>query len=173
MDMETLGLVVGAIGLAVIVVMWYKRSMEQAQVGSTVDQRVYVAGCAVAFILGGLVGLVWVGSAVVNYFTNSETDQSAAAPPAVTCDPRQGQVRLEAMHAAAGVIVSEADGWVIIQRGSAYAEMTPQRADAWVRLYADGDACANGRARRLEFQTPSGRVFARADEVRGIRMLSP
>ena len=99
-----------------------------------------------------------------------EAEAAQPVPAAAKCHA-EGVQRIRTMEATAGVTTHTENGYVIVRIGSAYAEWTPQRADTWVRLYTEGDLCASGALRRLEFQSPSGRVFARADS-RGIRMSS-
>jgi hypothetical protein len=52
--------------------------------------------------------------------------------------------------------------------GMAYAQMTAQTVDAMVTAIANADACITGKARRLFFYSPSGKMIAKADEVFGI-----
>jgi hypothetical protein len=170
-------LLVAAMALFVLMAVLTARREARDHVAVRTPWRRIVATVAVGGVF--VVGLAW-------YLTPADPSQRQSGiysqlavqpayqppPPAsAACDKPAGQVRLDAMIASSGAAVSEADGWVVVQIGSAYAEWTPERSSAWVRLYADGDACVAGRARRLEFQDPSGRVFARVDEVRGIRML--
>lgn len=83
------------------------------------------------------------------------------------CSHEDGRVRLSAMHEGANVSVSEEDGWVVVRiRG----HVLPDNIRRWVELYADGDACATGRARKLEFRDAGDALIARADPFNGIRM---
>jgi hypothetical protein len=77
-------------------------------------------------------------------------------------------VRLDAMQASAQVRVTETPGGAVVHVGVADQDWLAGRGLAWAPMYADADACVTGRARRLEFQTPAGRVFARADPVNGV-----
>jgi hypothetical protein len=66
--------------------------------------------------------------------------------------------------------VSQQDGWVVVQFGMDYASWSPAQTEGIITTYANADACINGKSRRLEFQSPSGRVIARVDELRGIQI---
>ena len=68
--------------------------------------------------------------------------------------------------------VTEEDGHIIVHFSVAYGSWTPAQVEVLVTNFANADACLSGKARRIEFQSPSGRVIARADGVRGIRMMT-
>lgn len=74
-------------------------------------------------------------------------------------------MRLEAMQSSANVTTTEEDGWLVIHIGGA---VPSECLDRWVHLYADGDACASGRSRKLEFRGPNDTLIARADPTYGI-----
>ena len=61
-------------------------------------------------------------------------------------------------------------GWIIITFGSDYFQWTDRQTEGMVTTYANADACLTGKARKLEFRSPSGKLIARADSFRGIRM---
>jgi len=66
--------------------------------------------------------------------------------------------------------ITEEDGWVIVRFGTDYASWTPAQLDTFIATYANVDACISGKARRMEFRSPSGKVIARADSLRGIKV---
>jgi hypothetical protein len=67
--------------------------------------------------------------------------------------------------------ITNEDGWLVVRFGSDYATWTPNMVEGMVATVADADACLTGRARKIEFRSPTDRLIARADPVRGIRML--
>lgn len=92
------------------------------------------------------------------------------APPRLACSQADGRTRIDAMKASSGATARMTDGWMVVRIGSTYDSWSADRAESWIRLYADGDACASGAARKLEFQAPNGKVIGRADPVRGIQI---
>lgn len=66
--------------------------------------------------------------------------------------------------------VSSDAGWTIITFGNDYFSWTDRQTEGMVTSYANADACLTGKARSLEFRSPSGKLIARADSLRGIQM---
>ena len=59
-----------------------------------------------------------------------------------------------------------------VRFGSDYRSWTSAQREQMVTAFANADACVSGKARDIEFRSPDGRVIARADGVRGVRMTS-
>jgi len=93
-----------------------------------------------------------------------------SASPAYACDKAAAKKALARMrpHLVANV-VSE-DGWVVVTFGQDYFSWSDRQCEGVVTTYANADACISGQARSLEFRSPSGKLIARADRVRGIQM---
>lgn len=94
----------------------------------------------------------------------------ANVSPAYACDKAAAKKALAKMrpHQVAGV-VSE-DGWIVVTFGNDYFSWSGRQCEGMVTVYANADACVTGQARSLEFRSPSGKLIARADRVRGIQM---
>ena len=86
------------------------------------------------------------------------------------CDKVAAKKALAKMRPHIVSNVSEEDGWVVVTFGQDYFYWTEGQREAMVMTYANADACITGQARSLEFRSPSGKLVARADRVRGIQM---
>jgi hypothetical protein len=95
---------------------------------------------------------------------------SLASSPAQACDKAAAKKALAKMRPHIVSRVSEEDGWVVVIFGQDYFYWTDGQKEGIVTTYADADACVTGQARSLEFRSPSGKLVARADRVRGIQM---
>ncbi len=89
----------------------------------------------------------------------------------IVCDGTAAQEVVQRMAAPVVASVTLEDGWVVVRFGSDWYSWTERLTEGMVRTFADADACLQGRPRRLEFRAPTGNLIARADEVRGIRMM--
>lgn len=89
---------------------------------------------------------------------------------ALACDKSAAKAALAKMrpHIVTKAIVE--DGWIVVTFGQDYFYWSDRQTEGVVTAYANADACVSGQARRLEFRAPSGKLVARADEVRGIQM---
>ena len=94
---------------------------------------------------------------------------SVAFTPAQACDKAAAKNVMSLMNPMIHSVETDA-GWVIITFGSDYFSWTDRQCEAMVTAYANADACITGKARSLEFRSPSGKLIARADSFRGIRM---
>lgn len=99
-----------------------------------------------------------------------ETLKKYEDPPKPACLREDGVARLQLMQSSSRATTHLTGDWTVVRIGAAYNDWTAERTESWIRLYADGDACASGSARKIEFQSPSGRVIGRADPVRGIQI---
>lgn len=94
----------------------------------------------------------------------------ATVPAAAGCDKAAAKRSLAKMRPHIVSRVAEEDGWVVVTLGADYAYWNDRQTEAIVTGYANADACVTGQARNLEFRSPSGKLVARADRVRGIQM---
>ena len=95
---------------------------------------------------------------------------SVAFTPAQACDKAAAKKLLETMRPDMVQSVTSDAGWVIVTFGNDYFSWTDRQCEGMVTAYANADACVTGKARNLEFRSPSGKLIARADSFRGIRM---
>jgi hypothetical protein len=96
---------------------------------------------------------------------------SAASTTAQACDKAAARKVLSLMNSSMVYSVSKDAGWVIVTFGNDYFSWTDRQCEAMVTAYANADACITGKARSLEFRSPSGKLIARADSFRGIKMI--
>ncbi len=89
---------------------------------------------------------------------------------AQACDKAAAKKVMSLMSSSMVYSVSKDAGWVIVTFGNDYFSWTDQQCEAIVTAYANADACITGKARSLEFRSPSGKLIARADSFRGIQM---
>lgn len=90
---------------------------------------------------------------------------------AQACDKAAAKKVLKTMtHRNMISSVSKDAGWIIITFGNDYFSWNDRQCEAMVSAYANADACVTGKARSLEFRSPSGKLIARADSFRGIQM---
>lgn len=89
---------------------------------------------------------------------------------APSCDRSAAQRVMTEMSAPEMSRVNVEDGWVVVRFGSDWASWNDRQTEMMVHAFADADACLSGRPRRIEFRSPTGKLVARADEARGIRM---
>lgn len=94
---------------------------------------------------------------------------SVAFTPAQACDKAAAKNVMSLMNQMIHSVETDA-GWTIITFGSDYFSWTDRQCEAMVTAYANADACITGKARKLEFRSPSGKLIARADSLRGIQM---
>jgi hypothetical protein len=95
----------------------------------------------------------------VPFFTQAQTCDKAAAKKVITL------MTSSMIHS-----VSKDAGWVIVTFGNDYFSWNDRQCEAMVTAYANADACITGKARSLEFRSPSGKLIARTDSFRGIQM---
>ena len=95
---------------------------------------------------------------------------SAAFTYAQPCDKAAAKKLLASLQPHIVYSVSNEDGWVVVRFGNDYFSWSDRQCEGIVTTYANADACINGHARNLEFRSPSGKLIARADSLRGIRM---
>ena len=95
---------------------------------------------------------------------------SAAFAPAQTCDKAAAKKVMTLMGPPMVHSVTSDAGWTIITFGNDYFSWTDRQIEGMVTTYANADACLTGKARNLEFRSPSGKLIARADRLRGIQM---
>ena len=86
------------------------------------------------------------------------------------CDSAAAKKALKKMRPHIVTSASEEDGWVVVTFGQDYFHWSEGQKEGMVTTYANADACVTGQARNLEFRSPSGKLVARADRVRGIQM---
>jgi hypothetical protein len=99
-------------------------------------------------------------------------DVPAGNGASVTSCDRGAAQRVKAMFSTREMgIETKADGWVIMTFGSDYSDWTTDQRHQMISTFANADACLTGSARNIEFDSPEGRTIARADKVRGIRLL--
>ena len=91
-----------------------------------------------------------------------------AAPQ--NCDKAGAKKLLEKIRSNMVHSVTTDAGWVIVTFGNDYFQWTDRQTEGLVTTYANADACITGKARSLEFRSPSGKLVARADSFRGIQM---
>jgi len=91
-----------------------------------------------------------------------------AAPQA--CDKPGAKALMAKMRPDMVKSVTEDAGWVVVTFGNDYFHWTDRQTEGLVTTYANTDACLTGKARNLEFRSPSGKLIARADSLRGIQM---
>lgn len=91
-----------------------------------------------------------------------------AAPQ--NCDKAGAKALMAKMQPDMVHSVTSDAGWTIITFGNDYFSWTDRQCEGMVTTYANADACLTGKARNLEFRSPSGKLIARADSLRGIRM---
>lgn len=89
---------------------------------------------------------------------------------AYACDKAAAKEILSIMRPDMVAKVTEEDGWVVVTLGQDYFSWTERQTEGVVTAYANADACITGQARNLEFRSPSGKLVARADRLRGIQM---
>lgn len=94
----------------------------------------------------------------------------SAASPATACDKAAAKRALAKMRPHQVARVESEDGWVVVTFGNDYFSWSDRQCEGMVTVYANADACVTGQARSLEFRSPSGKLIARADRVRGIQM---
>ena len=96
----------------------------------------------------------------------------ASADPLRDCDKAAARKTLSTITASPPMArIVEEDGWVIVTFGSAfYAASTPEKREVFITAIANSDACITGKARSMEFRSPSGKLIGRADRVRGIQL---
>ncbi len=88
---------------------------------------------------------------------------------AAACDKAAAKNVMSLMNPMIQSVETDA-GWTIITFGSDYFSWTDRQTEGIVTTYANADACLTGKARKLEFRSPSGKLVARADSFRGIQM---
>jgi hypothetical protein len=94
------------------------------------------------------------------------------APPVSSCDKAAAASVLSMMKSPEMARVKiTGSGTVIVHFGNDYSGWSPSQREAMVTTFANADACSTGKARSIEFQSPRGKVIARADGIRGIRMM--
>jgi hypothetical protein len=92
------------------------------------------------------------------------------AGTANACDKEAARKTLAKMTDPQMSKITEEDGWVVVRFGTDYASWTPEQRDVIITTFANIDACISGNARNMEFRSFSGKVIARADRVRGIKV---
>lgn len=92
------------------------------------------------------------------------------AGSADACDKVAARKTLAKMTDPHMARIVEEDGWVVVRFGTDYASWTPETRDVIITTFANVDACISGKARSMEFRSPSGKVIARADRLRGIKV---
>lgn len=120
-----------------------------------------------------IVVVAFLGSKLDTVFRSETSNASvgtAAKNTAPSCDQVGARKLLAKMTDPRMASMVEEGGWVVVRFGTDYASWTPQTVDTIVTSFANVDACIAGKARRMEFRSPSGKVLARADEVRGIKV---
>ena len=90
--------------------------------------------------------------------------------PATACDKAAAKKLLAKMRPDMVRTVAVEDGWVVVTFGPDYHVWNDSQREGMVTAYANADACVTGQARSLEFRSPTGKLVARADRVRGIQM---
>jgi len=90
-------------------------------------------------------------------------------PRAQACDKVAAKKVMSLMNSMIYSVSKDA-GWTIITFGNDYFSWTDRQCEAMITTYANADACITGKARSLEFRSPSGKLVARADSFRGIQM---
>jgi len=86
------------------------------------------------------------------------------------CDKESAKKTMSMMVPPMVQSITKDAGWIIITFGSDYFSWTDRQTEGIVTAYANVDACISGQARSLEFRSPSGKLVARADRLRGIQM---
>jgi len=86
------------------------------------------------------------------------------------CDKAAAKETMTLMGPSMVNSVTSDAGWTIITFGNDYFSWTDRQTEGMVTTYANVDACLTGKARKLEFRSPSGKLVARADSFRGIQM---
>lgn len=86
------------------------------------------------------------------------------------CDTAAAKEALAKMRPYIVANAVEEDGWVVVTFGQDYFSWSDRQVEGVVTAYANADACVTGQARSLEFRSPSGKLVARADRLRGIQM---
>jgi hypothetical protein len=94
----------------------------------------------------------------------------AALAQSQACDKASAKKLLASMRPEMVSKVSTEDGWIVVVFGKDYFSWTDRQCEGIVTTYANADACLTGKARSLEFRSPSGKLIARADSFRGIKM---
>lgn len=89
---------------------------------------------------------------------------------ALSCDKGAAKKTMALMASPMVESVTKDAGWIIVTFGSDYFSWTDRQCEGIVTTYANADACITGKARQLEFRSPSGKLIARADSLRGIQM---
>ncbi|WP_243318081.1 hypothetical protein [Geothrix paludis] len=92
------------------------------------------------------------------------------ATQAHACDKTAAKKALAKMRPYIVASVAVEDGWVVVTLGQDYFSWSDRQTEGIVTTYANADACVTGQARSLEFRSPSGKLVARADRLRGIQM---
>ncbi len=92
------------------------------------------------------------------------------AGTADACDKAAARNSLAKMTDPHMARIAEEDGWVVVRFGTDYASWTPETREVIITTFANIAACISGKARSIEFRSPSGKVIARADNVRGIKI---
>jgi len=127
---------------------------------------------------GTLIGVVFLGAVIVSAFSSifssgSGTGTSAtafSASQAHACDKSAAKKVLVKMRPYTVASAVEEDGWLVVTFGQDYFSWSDRQTEGIVTAYANIDACITGQARSLEFRSPSGKLVARADSLRGIQM---
>ncbi|MDP1859702.1 MAG: zinc ribbon domain-containing protein [Gemmatimonadaceae bacterium] len=130
------------------------------------DPKAAAIGCAV--MLG--IGVLFYWGVCSGPSTTPGYVSSAPAPAVSGCDAAAAVAALERMRGPMVARVEDDAGWTVVTFGPDYTAWTERQTEAMVRTYADTDACATRKARNLEFRSPSGKLVARADGLRGIQM---
>lgn len=130
-----------------------------------------VLGLAMAAALGAALAVVALSACnnrSVAIKSAAATDSPSA--PTVTCDKAGAQTALSKMTDPRMAQITEEDGWVVVRFGTDYGDWSPEMRDVIITSYANVDACISGKARSMEFRSPSGKVIARVDRLRGIKV---
>ena len=112
------------------------------------------------------------GDGVVHFSNQpTQTKTEATEKPGIRgCHKAGARKILADMHPRMVASESIDAGWIIVTFGSDYFYWTERQTEGLVTAYANADACITGKARSLEFRSPSGKLIARADSFSGIQM---
>lgn len=122
------------------------------------------------FRSGAIASLFWFATACGPSDNHTQEHPQVNVPQCDSSLAADALFRRDLMLSNTGSRLSVEDGWQVVRLGGAYAGWTVQHLETWVALYADQDAGASCVARKIEFQSPAGRVVATADPIRGIRI---
>ena len=143
-------------------------------VPATAGNPAVAIGCFVLMVLGFLFFLGSMCEGNSGGGSRAAADITPASPSVGRCNEEQkaeSQVALSRMRGSPMLQSETIDaGWRVVTFGQDYFSWTSQQAEAMVTAYANFDACITGAARNLEFRSPSGKLVARADRLRGIQM---